>query len=243
MAMTDTGPTPLKRALSLAELALGTFIVIGHNVFHVVPNEVPILFVLGWLSLRLRDGGLVAAGIEPPARRWRRALFALVPAILKPPKSWWMTLLFAVVTAVLLQADSIVTDPIADFFWHRQADLSSFKPLVGNLKFAAESLAIIWTFAAFGEEISYRGYLMQRAADLGDNSRLAWWIAALYVAVLFGFGHTFKGPAGVFDSAVSGAILASAYLLSGRNLWVAIIAHGLSDTFAVAAVFSGLAGV
>ena len=44
------------RWLSAAELALGAFIVIGHNVYRLVPNEVPILFVLALISFRLRDG-------------------------------------------------------------------------------------------------------------------------------------------------------------------------------------------
>jgi hypothetical protein len=35
------------RLFSASEVLLGAVIVIGHNVFHVVPNEVPILFVLG----------------------------------------------------------------------------------------------------------------------------------------------------------------------------------------------------
>ena len=52
------------RRLSLLELAIGSFIVIGHNVFHLVPNEVPILFVLGILSIRLKaaSGPLDSAG-------------------------------------------------------------------------------------------------------------------------------------------------------------------------------------
>ncbi len=42
------------RILSAFELLLGAFIVVGHNVFRVLPNEVPILAVLGLLSARLR---------------------------------------------------------------------------------------------------------------------------------------------------------------------------------------------
>jgi hypothetical protein len=41
----------------LAEFLLGGAIVIGHNVYHVIPNEVPILVVLGLISLRVRVGG------------------------------------------------------------------------------------------------------------------------------------------------------------------------------------------
>jgi hypothetical protein len=39
------------RALSAVELLFGAFIVIGHNVFHIVPNEVIVLFVLALASI------------------------------------------------------------------------------------------------------------------------------------------------------------------------------------------------
>ena len=53
-AAIPSAPQPLSsryRAISLAEVALGTFLVIGHNVFHIVPNEVP--FLAGALLLLL----------------------------------------------------------------------------------------------------------------------------------------------------------------------------------------------
>lgn len=57
------GLTPTQRWLSLAELVVGGAIVFGHNVYHLLPNEVPILFVLGLISVRLRDGGWTAMGL------------------------------------------------------------------------------------------------------------------------------------------------------------------------------------
>ncbi len=36
-----------------------------------------------------------------------------------------------------------------------------------------------------------------------------------------------------------GLMLGAAFLLSGRNLWAAVLAHGLIDTFAVLAVYFG----
>lgn len=57
----------------MLELLLGDFIVIGHNVFHAVPNEVPILFVLGLLSIRLRNGEWAALGFKRPAS-WGRVV-------------------------------------------------------------------------------------------------------------------------------------------------------------------------
>ena len=98
----------------------------------------------------------------------------------------------------------------------------------------------MWTFAAFGEEIAYRGYLLNRGADALGGTSAAFWFAAVASAVLFGYGHFYKGPAGVIDSGVAGLILAAAYLLTGRNLWTCVLAHGFIDTFAVAWLYLGL---
>ena len=223
-APSPAGLTPSARWLSFLEVLLGAFLVIGHNVFHIVPNEVPILFVLFWISLRLRDGGWRVAGLTRP-------------------QSWGKTLLMAMVAAaVLLLGSQYVVEPLAGHFWHRPEQVSSLlKVPAYDWKFAARNLAVVWVFAGFGEEVGYRGYLLTRAADLGNRSKLAYVAAMLYVAALFGFGHFYKGPAGVMDSTYSGLVLGGVYLLSGRNLWASILAHGISDTIAVLFVFMGWA--
>jgi uncharacterized protein len=50
-------------------------------------------------------------------------------------------------------------------------DLSNFPAVRGNLKLALVMIALIWILAAFGEELVYRGYLMNRVADLGRGTR------------------------------------------------------------------------
>jgi hypothetical protein len=42
------------RVLSALEFLFGAFVVIGHNVFHILPNEVIVLSVLGFISIRAR---------------------------------------------------------------------------------------------------------------------------------------------------------------------------------------------
>lgn len=214
-------PSPAQRWFSLAELALGSAIVIGHNVYHVVPNEVPILFVLSLISLRLRDGGWAAMGLRWPVS-WRRAvLFALGAAALR----------------ILL--GGLVIDPLTARFWPAAVAPSGADQITGHVMVALRWLLIVWTFAAFGEEIGYRGYLLTRAADVGGRSKVAYWAGVLVVSVLFGYGHYYKGPSGIVDSGMAGLILGAAYILSGRNLWVCILAHGFIDTFGVVAAFFG----
>ncbi len=211
------------RGLSAAELLLGAFFVIGYNVYHIVPNEVPILFVLGMISLRVRDGGWRAMGLRRPAS-WRRVvLIAFAAAILR------------------IVLGEVVVDPFTALFWPPAAAPAGVDAITGNPAVALRWLAIVWTWAAFGEEIGYRGYLLTRAADLGARSQAAYWVGVVLVSVLFGLGHYYKGPAGIIDSGVAGLILGAAYMLSGRNLWAPILAHGFIDTIGVIAVFLGVA--
>ena len=101
---------------------------------------------------------------------------------------------------------------------------------------------IIWTYAAFGEEIGYRGYLLNRVADLGGRSRTALALGLLWSSTMFGFAHWYQGPAGVVSAAASGLVFGAAYLLAKRNLWVAVLAHGLSDSLALVFTYLGFAG-
>jgi membrane protease YdiL (CAAX protease family) len=73
-------------------------------------------------------------------------------------------------------------------------------------------IGLVWKFAASGEEMDYRGYLMTRAADVGKRSRLAYMAALFASSVLFGYGHYYKGPPGILQSTVSGLMLGGAYL-------------------------------
>jgi membrane protease YdiL (CAAX protease family) len=211
----------VSRALSAFELLLGAFIVVGHNVFHIVPNEVIVLCVLGLLSIRLRDGRWSAMGFKRPAL-WRRIfLIALSAAALR----------------ILL--GQFVIEPITGFFWPAPTAPALANEIAGNVKIALLALLLVWTFAAFGEEISYRGYLLTRAADIGERSTTSYWFGIVLVSILFGYGHYYKGASGMVDSAVAGLILGTAYMLAGRNLWASIFAHGFIDTFGVIDAFYG----
>jgi uncharacterized protein len=215
--------TPARRWIALAEFVFGAAIVIGHNVFKVIPNEVPILVVVCLVSTRLWTG------------RWQ------LVGLGRPP-SWTRTILIAVAAAVLrLVLGEYVIEPITNRFWPPPVAPAMAGEITGNAQAAVVALAVVWIFAAFGEEISYRGYLLSRAATAGGGSTLAQWIGVVLAGILFGFGHYYKGPSGIVDSGVAGLILGAAYMLSGRNLWAAVLAHGLVDTIGVVVLYFGWA--
>jgi len=213
--------SPGFRAISAVEFVLGAAIVVGHNVLRVLPNEVPILFVLGLVSLRVRDGGWAAMGLRKP-ESWGRVLGIAVAA-----------------AAARLALGEWVVEPLAMRIWPPSKAPEGVEKIAGDWKTALLYLALVWTFAAFGEEISYRGYLLTRAADVGRRTTLAYVISVVLVAILFGYGHFYKGPTGILDSGMAGLVLGVAYLASGRNLWTTILAHGFIDTFGVAALYFG----
>jgi membrane protease YdiL (CAAX protease family) len=202
-------------------LLLGSAIVIGHNVFRVVPNEVVILFFLGLISVRLRDGGWSAMGFRHPVS-WPRIVYIALAA-----------------AALRLSLGEFVIDPFTARFWPEAVLPEGADKIIGNLKIALLYLGLIWTFAAFGEEIAYRGYLLLRTADLGGRSTAAYLIGIVVVSILFGYGHYYKGPAGILDSGIAGLILGGAFLIAGRNLWACVLAHGFIDTFGIVVLYFG----
>ena len=215
--------SPRRRLWAAAELLLAAALVIGANVLGVVPvSETPWLVLLGWLSLRLRGLTWKALG-------------------LRRPRSWMNTVALALVAGAALQAISeFVTEPLIERLTGQAADLSSFRSLVGNLPATLIMLALVWTLAAFGEELAYRGYVLERAAALGRHSAAAYVVAMAAVSLLFGLGHYYQGVAGAVNSAFSGLFFGALYLAGGRNLWLPILAHGFSDTIGLGLIYFGL---
>ena len=216
-----SGNPSASRALSAFEFCLGAFVVIGHNVFHIVPNEVIILSLLGLLSIRLRDGSWSSMGFKRPASWQRLLLIALAAA------------------AARILLGQFLIEPVTGLFWPKPTPPALANEITGNMTMALVALLLVWTFAAFGEEIAYRGYLLTRAADIGRRSKTAYWIGIVLVSILFGYGHYYKGASGVIDSGVAGLILGTAYMVAGRNLWASIFAHGFIDTFGIIDAFFG----
>ena len=210
-----------ERILAVAELALATaFFVLPK--LHLLPRPDTLwLLLLGWISLWLRRKGWKSVGLTRPA-------------------SWRQTVALAMVTAVALQLVSLwITVPLATQLTGKPPDLSEFRPLIGDSQLLLLGLALIWTLAAFGEELVFRGYLLNRVADLGGGSRTAWAVSYVVVSVAFGLGHLYQGPSGVLDSTFAGLVFGGLYLALGRNLWPAILAHGICDTLGLAMVYFG----
>jgi membrane protease YdiL (CAAX protease family) len=207
--------------LAAVELLLVTLVFVG-DYLHLVPlSKTPFLLALAWISLRLRK------------LRWRDVGLRLY-------QTWPVTLGLGFAAGIALEAfQLLVSQPFLVRVLGKPPDLELFRALHGNLQWTLLALVGSWTLAAFGEEMVYRGYLMNRVAGLFRRTRSAWVVSLLLVHVGFGLAHAYQGITGVIDEALAGFLLGIIYLRTGRNLAVPIVAHGLTDSIDFLLIFFG----
>ena len=166
---------------------------------------------------------------------------------LHSPSSKRLTIILGLVFGVIfaiLQMDAIA--PIVEHFvhvTHLQQPLpvpsSGISPK-GNILFLISSLISSWTSAGFVEEMIFRGYLMNRLADLFGHKFWGWTIALLLQAAIFGSAHAYEGLDGMITVGIYGLLIGLLYFATNRNLWVCAITHALTDTISFLFIFLGL---
>jgi uncharacterized protein len=161
--------------------------------------------VAAWLLIRLRGETLANIG-------------------LKRPQSWPRTFIIGILIAAVVFAGIYVSEKAG---FHR--DLSRFSALQGNLRLTIYTVFYVLIGAGFYEEFMFRGFLMQGVAMLFGASRGGWIAACIIQGVLFGASHAYQNPLGMLITGTLGISLGFLVIASGRNLWPAIIAHGLYD--------------
>ncbi|MBI3408334.1 MAG: CPBP family intramembrane metalloprotease [Planctomycetes bacterium] len=190
--------------------------------YGVIRNPSLLILLIGWLSLWLRRTGWRGVGLGRPAN-WR-----------------WTILLGLGIGIAYDAADILVFLPALRQLTGEAVQLDQLGDLRGNVGALLLLLALTWTLAAFGEEMAYRGYALNRIADLFGRSQAAFVASAILVSGAFGFAHIGQGVTGVLDNVLAGMMFAALYLASGRNLWLPIIVHGVVDTTSLVLLFLGV---
>jgi membrane protease YdiL (CAAX protease family) len=208
------------RLLILAELVMVVLVRL-QVLLPFSPATIPLL-LLGSLSLWLRQSGWRQIGLDRPAS-WRRTIVAGVGiAVAWTALDWWLVL------------------PLLKRITGQSVDLSEYAALPGNPGMLLVWVALSWTLAAFGEEMVYRGYLLNRLADLLGRTKAGWALSLVVMGLLFGWGHNFQGTTGLVMSLYDGIVLGVLYLASGRNLWLTVIEHGAGNTLGFILIYLGV---
>lgn len=110
--------------------------------------------------------------------------------------------------------------------------------VAGNLPMYLLWLAIVWTAAAFGEEMFFRGYLISRLQTVFCGYRFASVLAVVLPAIFFGYGHFYyQGWRGAIVTGGIALAFGTMFLLLKRNLWPVILMHGIIDTLTFTALY------
>jgi len=207
--------------LVAAEFAVVAALFVADVYHHIYISKTPYLFLLGWASLRLRG------------MRWKDVGFAR-------PAGWREAFLIGIVAGLAMELfELFVSQPLLARWLGKMPDLSDFADLVGNLKLTLLFLLLIWTLGVLGEELVYRGYLMNRVAGVLRNTRSAWIVSLIIISIVFGCSHLDQGSTGMIENIWNGLLLGLLYLFSGRNLAVPVIAHAFTDTADLALIYLG----
>lgn len=163
------------------------------------------------------------------------------------PKRWLVRIGQGLILLVMVMGFDMVgrpvIDPVVAKLTHTSATLAEqhFASLKGNLPMTLYLIPFAWAFGGFAEEFVHRGFIMTRLGQAFGETRAAWMIAVLLQAVPFALGHQYQGPVGMFAIYIGAVLVGGATVLWGRNLWPAMIEHGLQDTIGFLALYAGLA--
>ena len=211
--------------------------------FALSPSEVvgagygPKLILLGRMALLAAAAALM---LRVAGRRWS-------DVGLRAPRRWW-TIPVAVVAGYLALGAlaGAMQMAILPALGLAAPDLSAFTALRGDLpEYLFWAVPVAFGSAAFGEELVARGFLTDRiAAVLGGAAPngLVLFAAVILQGALFGACHAYQGLGGALLTGAVGVVIGLVWLWSGRNLWAAIILHGLVDFVSMTAFYTGAVG-
>lgn len=147
---------------------------------------------------------------------------------LRAPKNWLLAVLYFVLcVATIGLTFNFIIQPL---FPHGANDINqgasiSFNEMLFQLVFIAIGAA------AIGEEMLFRGFLLNHLNEIFGKSLLGKSGAILIQAFIFGILHS--GVQGMVSAGVIGVILGVFYLIAGRNLLVVMAAHAVPDVLSI----------
>ena len=177
-----------------------------------------------WIFLSLRKLSWASVGVVKPANSGKLIIIVIASTVLILLLSYFLRKFVTIIT-------------------NENPNLNAFVSVKGNPKALFLGLLVAWTFGAFGEELLFRGFLINSLfkllPDRHLNNTLKWTIALMTTSIITGVGHTYQGITGIVLTAFMGFCFGLVYLFSNRNLWASILTHGFYDSVAFIMLFYG----
>ncbi|MFT5684178.1 MAG: membrane protease YdiL (CAAX protease family) [Myxococcota bacterium] len=196
-------------------------------------GPISLVFTLSILTLYLRSRGLYWSdmGLHP--------LSGIRAKLMVIPQAFLVFLSFAAVLApILLIGPAIGLTFLTEVPVGVEDRWGSVR---GSWPMYLLWLGTVWTAAAFGEEMFFRGYLVTRLQTAFADIKFGVLLAVVVPALLFGLGHVYyQGLRGLVVTGGIGLAFGTMFLLFKRNLWPLVLWHGIVDTLTFTAIFMNL---
>jgi uncharacterized protein len=182
-----------------------------------------ISILLAWLALKLRNEKWSGLGLSKP-------------------ESFKRVCMIAIASTVALIIFSFFLRHLVTSLTGEKPNLEAFRTVKGNLPALLGGIAVAWIFGAFGEELLFRGFLLNTLSGIFKDSvslKIRWGLSLFITSVIVSISHSYQGITGMILTGVIGFCFGLIYLFSKKNLWPNILAHGLYDTFAFTLLFAG----
>ncbi|MEL1251440.1 CPBP family intramembrane glutamic endopeptidase [Aurantiacibacter gilvus] len=162
---------------------------------------------------------------------------------LSAPSSWRSVLGFALLATGGTVAIFGLGGALVEALGLPQPDPSFVLDLVTEspAMFALWVIGVAWFAAGLGEELLWRGFLMDRLERIG-GLRGKVWLVLVVQAVLFGLPHLYQGWGGVIVTGMVGLLLGWVRIMQRGNLWAVVIAHAMVDTIMMSLAYADKLG-
>ena len=215
-AIIQAATTGSAEAPELSNLAVWSSVVIG----------TALGLLVAWLWLRRDNAVAVAWNLSRPSIGWPRTIAWAAGA------TAIIFLIFGIGGAVVEALGWDAPDPSVVL------DLVTENPQM----FALWIVGVAWLAAGTGEELLYRGFLMDRLSRVsGLRNRM--WLVLVIQAALFGLPHIYQGWGGVLVTGLVGFFFGWLRLRMKGNLWACILAHAAVDTLAMSLAYGEKLGM
>ena len=182
-----------------------------------------VMLIMVWFGLKLRGQGWKDFGLS-------RKFINL--------KTFLISFLVFIAALISFVLGSIIMANIIGI--PENPDLSGYNYLQGNLPMLILVLIAVFIVSSFGEEVIYRGFLITRISEIGNNSK-GWLRTSVFISsIIFGLAHYEWGLMGIVQTGFMGLALGISFILTKRNLWALVFAHAYMDTILMIQMYFGI---
>jgi len=175
-----------------------------------------LMLFLVWSGLKLRGESWKDFGLTFKTITIKEAL-----------KVFMLSLLVLVLAGVGFFIGSIIMVNITGM--PESADMSGYDYLKNNIGMLLLTLVGVFIVSSFGEEVIYRGFLINRISQFGIDLKKGRIIAVILSSVIFGLAHYSWGAIGMVQTGFMGLALGICYIKLKKRLWILILAHAYMD--------------